>query len=114
MGWRGRSSGLPALIEPKSDRRLGIILAAILILLIVAAAGLYAFRQDILPYLPAEWRSMLRRIAHSPALEFARWTVLQELAKTILNETESPTMTDLPPLEYQQTKRIDHRLSFRR
>jgi hypothetical protein len=61
-----------------------------------------------------EWRSMLRRIAHSPALEWARWTALQQLAKTILNETESPTETNLPPLEYQQTKRIEHRLVFRR
>jgi len=61
-----------------------------------------------------EWRSMLRRIAYSPALDWARWTALQVLAKTILNETESPTETDLPPLEYQQTKRIEHRLVFRR
>jgi hypothetical protein len=61
-----------------------------------------------------EWRSMLRRIAHSPELDWARWTALQQLAKTILNETESPTMTDLPKLEYAQTKRIEHRLVFRR
>lgn len=61
-----------------------------------------------------EWRSMLRRIAHSPALDWGRWTALQHLAKTILNETESPTQTNLPPLEYQQTKRIEHTLSFRR
>jgi hypothetical protein len=61
-----------------------------------------------------EWRSMLRRIAHSPSLDWARWTVLQQLAKTILNETESPTETNLPPLEYNQTKRIEHRLVFRR
>lgn len=61
-----------------------------------------------------EWRSMMRRIAHSPAMDWPRWTALQELAKTILNETESPTVTDLPPLDYQQTKRIEHRLTFRR
>ncbi|HMJ91508.1 MAG TPA: hypothetical protein VK530_16920, partial [Candidatus Acidoferrum sp.] len=61
-----------------------------------------------------EWRSMLRRIAHSPELDWPRWTALQQLAKTILNETESPTMTELPPLDYQQTKRIEHRLVFRR
>jgi hypothetical protein len=36
------------------------------------------------------------------------------MAKAILNETESPTITDLPPLEYHQTKRIDHRLILRR
>jgi superfamily II DNA/RNA helicase len=61
-----------------------------------------------------EWRSMLRRIAHSPALEWPRWTALQQLAKTILHETESPTQTDLPPLEYQQTRRMEHTLTFRR
>jgi superfamily II DNA/RNA helicase len=61
-----------------------------------------------------EWRSTLRRIANSPALDWARWTALQKMAQTILNETESPTETNLPPLEYNQTKRIEHRLVFRR
>jgi superfamily II DNA/RNA helicase len=61
-----------------------------------------------------EWRSTLRRIANSPSLEYARWTSLQKLAQTILHETESPTETDLPPLEYNQTKRIEHKLVFRR
>jgi hypothetical protein len=61
-----------------------------------------------------EWRSTLRRIANSPTLDYARWTSLQKLAQTILHETESPTNTDLPPLEYNQTKRIEHKLVFRR
>lgn len=61
-----------------------------------------------------EWRSLLRQIAHAPDLEWPRWRALQAMAKGILNETESPTMTDLPPLEYHQTKRIDHRLILRR
>src|SRR5258707_1319309 len=61
-----------------------------------------------------EWRSLLRRISHSPVLEWPRWTELQAVAKATLNETESPTVTDLPPLEYHQTKRIDHRLILRR
>jgi hypothetical protein len=61
-----------------------------------------------------EWRSLLRQIAHAPDLEWPRWRALQVLAKTILNETESPTLTDLPPLEYTQTKRVDHRLILRR
>jgi hypothetical protein len=61
-----------------------------------------------------EWRSTLRRIANSPTLDYARWTSLQKLAQTILHETESPTDTDLPPLEYNQTKRIEHKLVFRR
>ncbi len=61
-----------------------------------------------------EWRSMLRQISHAPALEWPRWTAFQALAKGILQEVESPTMTQLPPLPYKQTKRVDHRLSFRR
>jgi superfamily II DNA/RNA helicase len=61
-----------------------------------------------------EWRSLLRQIAHAPDLEWPRWRALQAMARTILNETTSPTMTDLPPLEYLQTKRVDHRLILRR
>ncbi|HYG33537.1 MAG TPA: helicase-related protein, partial [Clostridia bacterium] len=61
-----------------------------------------------------EWRSLLRQIAHAPDLDWPRWRALQAVAKGILNETESPTMTDLPPLEYHQTKRVDHRLILRR
>ncbi|MBI3415711.1 MAG: DEAD/DEAH box helicase [Verrucomicrobia bacterium] len=61
-----------------------------------------------------EWRSLLRQIAHAPSLDWPRWTAFQTLAKTTLNETESPTMTDLPALEYHQTKRIEHRLILRR
>jgi superfamily II DNA/RNA helicase len=61
-----------------------------------------------------EWRSTLRQIAHAPDLDWARWRALQAVAKGILKETESPTMTDLPPLEYYQTKRVDHRLVLRR
>jgi hypothetical protein len=36
------------------------------------------------------------------------------MAKAILNETESPTMTSLPPLQFHQTRRVDHRLILRR
>jgi superfamily II DNA/RNA helicase len=61
-----------------------------------------------------EWRSLLRRIAHAPELDWSRWKKLQELARSILRETESPTLTELPPLEYHQTRRIDHRLLLRR
>jgi hypothetical protein len=61
-----------------------------------------------------EWRSLLRQIAHAPELDWPRWHALQALAKGMLNETESPTMTDLPPLEFHQTKRVDHRLILRR
>jgi superfamily II DNA/RNA helicase len=61
-----------------------------------------------------EWRSLLRRIAHAPELDWARWRKLQETAREILHETTSPTLTDLPRLEYHQTKRVDHRLILRR
>ncbi len=61
-----------------------------------------------------EWRSLLRQIAHAPRLEWERWTGLQKLAKTLLQQTESPTDTDLPALEYHQTKRVDHQLILRR
>ena len=61
-----------------------------------------------------EWRSLLRQIAHAPEIDWPRWHALQKLAKGILRETESPTLTDLPPLEYHQTKRVDHRLILRR
>jgi superfamily II DNA/RNA helicase len=61
-----------------------------------------------------EWRSLLRQVSHAPPLEWPRWRALQAMAKTILNETESPTLTTLPPLEYHQTRRVDHRLALRR
>ncbi|HZM02152.1 MAG TPA: hypothetical protein VFC44_03925 [Candidatus Saccharimonadales bacterium] len=61
-----------------------------------------------------EWRSLLRRIAHAPDLEWPRWRELQQMARDILQETQSPTLTELPPLEYHQTKRVDHRLILRR
>jgi len=61
-----------------------------------------------------EWRSLLRQICHAPELDWPRWRALQAMAKGILNETESPTMTELPPLDYQQTRRVDHRLILRR
>jgi hypothetical protein len=61
-----------------------------------------------------EWRSLLRQMAHAPELEWPRWLALQAQARGILNETRSPTLTDLPPLEFHQTKRVDHRLILRR
>ena len=61
-----------------------------------------------------EWRSLFRQIAHAPDLEWPRWRALQAMAKITLNETESPTLTDLPPLEFHQTRRVDHRLILRR
>jgi len=61
-----------------------------------------------------EWRSRLRQVSHAPELDWPRWRAFQALAKAMLNETESPTMTELPPLEFHQTRRVDHRLILRR
>jgi hypothetical protein len=61
-----------------------------------------------------EWRSTLRQISHAPKLEWDRWTELQKRSKELLSETESPTLTTLPPLEYHQRKRVDHKLILRR
>lgn len=61
-----------------------------------------------------EWRSVLRQVAHAPDLEWPRWEALKDRARAILRETDSPTLTELPPLEYQQTKRVNHQLSMRR
>lgn len=61
-----------------------------------------------------EWRSLLRQVAHAPGLEWPRWSALQAVARALLHETSSPTITDLPPLEYEQSRRVDHRLSLRR
>ncbi len=61
-----------------------------------------------------EWRSLLRQISHAPELDWPRWRAFQAMAKTILNETESPTLTTLPPLEFHQTRRVEHRLILRR
>jgi hypothetical protein len=61
-----------------------------------------------------EWRSLLRQISHAPALDWPRWQALQAMARAFLQETESPTLTELPPLEFNQTRRVDHRLHLRR
>ncbi len=61
-----------------------------------------------------EWRSSLRQVAHAPDLDWPRWTELKQQALTILRETESPTITQFPPLEFHQTRRIEHRLLLRR
>jgi len=61
-----------------------------------------------------EWRSRLRQISHAPALDWPRWRALQAMARAFLEETSSPTVTDLPALEPAQTQRVDHRLQLRR
>jgi hypothetical protein len=61
-----------------------------------------------------EWRSLLRQIAHAPELAWPRWLALQHMARAILREVASPTPTELPPLPYSQTRRVEHRLILRR
>jgi superfamily II DNA/RNA helicase len=61
-----------------------------------------------------EWRSLLRQVAHAPELDWPRWRAFQALARGILRETHSPTLTQLPPLAHHQTRRVDHRLILRR
>lgn len=61
-----------------------------------------------------EWRSLLRQISHAPAVDWPRWMAFRELARDTLDETESPTLVDLPPLDYTQTRRVDHKLILRR
>jgi superfamily II DNA/RNA helicase len=61
-----------------------------------------------------EWRSRLRQVALAPDLDWPRWRALQAAARAILKETQSPTLTELPPLDHQQTRRVEHRLVLRR
>ena len=60
-----------------------------------------------------EWRSLLRQITHAPELDWMRWTELRKHAGTLLAETESPTLCELPPLEHHQQGRVDHRLRLK-
>ena len=39
---------------------------------------------------------------------------LKKNAASVLNETESPTLKDLPELDYKQKQRLEHRLDLRR
>ena len=72
----------------------------------------------------AEWRACgwnvgiatgdLSENLGAPGLEWMRWQELQTAAMAILRETESPTFTELPRLDYQQTRRVEHCLQLRR
>ena len=42
-----------------------------------------------------------------------RWMELREHAGTLLAETESPTLCELPPLEHHQQGRVDHHLRLK-
>ncbi|MBE2212573.1 MAG: DEAD/DEAH box helicase [Opitutaceae bacterium] len=60
-----------------------------------------------------EWHSLLRHIMHAPALDWPRWTLLQEAAARYVSGHHLRSMLgDLPPLTPAQTRRVDHRLRF--
>ncbi len=52
-----------------------------------------------------EWRSRIRRIAGSPPLDWPRWSRLQEMAASLLDQTRSPTRRTLPDLHPGQRRR---------
>ena len=60
-----------------------------------------------------EWRSLLRQIIHAPELDWMRWKELRKHAGTLLAETGSPTLCELPPLEHHQQGRVDHHLRLK-
>ncbi len=55
-----RGAMLPALIEPKADRRMSLALISVVTLLILLAVGVLAFHNVIADQLPLEWRSILQ------------------------------------------------------
>lgn len=56
----------------------------------------------------------LRQTANAPELDWPRWMELRSRAAQILDETESPTLTDLPDLPCDQTRKVEHSLRFNR
>ena len=54
-----RGAGLPALIEPKTNRRMGYVLFGAIALLLLMAAGMIVFHTSIANLLPLEWRQIL-------------------------------------------------------
>lgn len=55
-----RGAMLPALIEPKADRRMSLALIGVVTLLVLLAVGVLAFHNVIADQLPPEWRSILQ------------------------------------------------------
>jgi hypothetical protein len=55
-----RGAMLPALIEPRADRRMSYVLIGALALLVLLAVAGLAFHNVIADQLPIEWRNILR------------------------------------------------------
>ena len=53
-----RGAGLPALIEPRANRRISLVLAGALILLVLLVAGVVAFREELMGDLSMLWRDL--------------------------------------------------------
>ena len=51
-----RGASLPALIEPKASRRISLVLAGALVLLVLLVAGLVAFRDELAGEPSVQWR----------------------------------------------------------
>ena len=60
-----------------------------------------------------EWRSTLRQVSNSPDLPNQRWKDFKHLANAFFHESDSPTLTEIPALDFLQTQRISHQLFFR-
>ncbi|MFI5000938.1 MAG: zinc-ribbon domain-containing protein [Reyranellales bacterium] len=66
-GTSGRTS-LPVVIAPRAANPWAKVLAAAVVLVVVAIAALFAFRNDIVALLPGEWRAMLHSDAASSGI----------------------------------------------
>lgn len=103
-GW-GASDVVRALVE-KSARASAL-----------AAASEQAGRGDI-DRLMTEWRSLLRQVAHAPALDGVaerdlplaeRWDTFRALCRATLRDQKADALPDLPPLTADQRRPIVHR-----
>jgi hypothetical protein len=54
---------LPALIEPKSGTAWGKALVGVVVAVVLLAAGIFVFRDEIAAQLPMQWRTILQLAA---------------------------------------------------
>ena len=58
-----------------------------------------------------EWRSLLALVAHAPSLEWTRWQLLQEKARSLCEANdEVKELPKLPELALEQRKRHESRI----
>jgi hypothetical protein len=58
-----RPPSLPALIEPKSGTAWGKALVGVVVAVVLLAAGIFVFRDEIAAQLPMQWRTILQLAA---------------------------------------------------